>query len=176
MRKKVAIAIGLLALVTAWVLWLTKPPPTQAQMMGAVIDAVNRRQEIVSQGAPTQEIQEYLEQLFRTLEAHDFPSFRTLTHLKPNCKQLAILREVLFEGGDFCPATILEMRRTRDTEEDLTLLPFDWRSSSFVGDVRMYSHSRKVVRVHSEKRNRDYQLVLYDTTVGPTLLLAGELK
>ena len=33
-----------------------------------------------------------------------------------------------------------------------------------------------LVRVHSEKRARDYNLVLYDTTAGLTLLLAGEAK
>ena len=107
----------------------------------------------------------------------DTERFRRLTHLQPKSRQLAILREIFFEEDTpFCPATILEYRRTRDTEEDQTLFPVDWRSSSLERSVRMYSSTRRLVRVHSEPRGQDYYLVFYNTSEGFTLLLAGTAR
>lgn len=176
MNKRLAIGICILALISAWVFWLTKPPPTQAQKMGAVIESVNCRQEVVDQKVQDKELQEYLTQLLQTISDQDHERFRQLTRLKRKSPQLAILQEILLDGQDFCPATILEVWRTRDTEEDLTLFPFDWRSSSLEPSVRIYSSSRHLVRIHSIPRHRDYHLVLYRTSEGFALLLAGEAK
>ena len=176
MNKRLAIGICILALISAWVFWLTKPPPTQAQKMGAVIESVNRRQEVVDQEVQDKELQDYLTQLLQTISDQDHERFRQLTRLKRKSPQLAILQEILLDGQDFCPATILEVWRTRDTEEDLTLFPFDWRSSSLEPSVRIYSSSRHLARIHSIPRDRDYHLVLYRTSEGFALLLAGEAK
>jgi hypothetical protein len=176
MSKRWSIGLCILAVIATWVFWLTKPPPSQAQRMGAIIDAVNHRQETVSQGEVPEEVQKYLETLFEAIANCNFEGFRQLTHLRANSKQLDILCEIFFEGKDFCPATIIDYRRTRDTEEDQTIFPVDWRPSSLERHVRIYSGTRRIVRVHSEKRARDYNLVLYDTTAGLTLLLAGEAK
>ena len=176
MSKRLSIGFCILALVSIWVFWLTKPTPSQAQRMGAVIESVNRRQEIVDQAVQDKELQDYLTQLLQAISDQDHERFRQLTRLKRKSRQLAILQEILLEGQDFCPATILEVCRTRDTEEDLTLLPVDWRSSSLEPSVRIYSSSRHLVRVHSIPRDRDYHLVLYRTSEGFALLLAGEAK
>ena len=177
MRKEIPIAIGLLALISGWIWWSLRPPPSLEQQMGSIISAVNRRQEIVESGAPPEELKTYIGKLFTVIEAWDVEHFRQLTHLRPRSRQLQILREVLFdEEPAFCPATIVEYRRTRDTEESQTLFPVDWRPSSLEGNIRIYSGSRCLVRIHSEPRNKDYNLVFYNTSEGFTLLLAGIAK
>ncbi|MBP5300580.1 MAG: hypothetical protein J6Y80_04165 [Victivallales bacterium] len=177
MRKEIPIAVVILALISTWVWWTLRPPPSKAEQMGRIIAAVNHRQERVEQGETPDDLKEYIQQLFDAVENCDTERFRRLTHLQPKSRQLAILREIFFEEDTpFCPATILEYRRTRDTEEDQTLFPVDWRSSSLERSVRMYSSTRRLVRVHSEPRGQDYYLVFYNTSEGFTLLLAGTAR